>query len=95
MDVVRYSFVFRYQTAVREVSVPLQLLRGRELSLEAVRDTVDNHPGLLQALLGFFHGDYLIMLARPDNYRSELERVGESITLTRVGATLVEAGPPV
>lgn len=92
---VRYSFVMRYESVVREAFVPVEQLIGLELDVPTVRDVVENDSSLLSAL---FLDDLQEYLNRNEAnqsvnlagyYNKDLERQKESIQMVTLDADLI------
>ena len=83
---VNYSFYFRYDPEeIFSVDVPLELLEGKALDVEVVREIVENDHTLLLELLGEQElKAYEQLSMAPHLFHKDLERWEQTIRLVKV-----------
>lgn len=82
---INYSFTNRDEPErLYSVNVPLSLLVGLELSLDTVRNVVEEDLNLIAQLMGDDLKAYESMSMAPHLYQKELQRHDESIRLLLV-----------
>lgn len=82
---INYSFTYRSDPeTVHSVNVPLSRLEGMELSLDNVKNVVEEDLNLIAVLMGKELKAYESMSMAPHLYQKDLQRLDESIRLVRI-----------
>lgn len=82
---INYSFTYRSDPErLYSVNVPLSQLEGMELSLDSVKNVVEEDLDLITELMGSELKAYESMSMAPHLYQKELQRLDESIRLVPV-----------
>lgn len=82
---INYSFTYRSDPeTVHSVNVPLSRLEGMELSLDNLKNVVEEDLNLIAVLMGKELKAYESMSMAPHLYQKDLQRLDESIRLVRI-----------